>query len=348
MHFQIQIAVWGKPYIRIMNDVAVPALLAPRNLPHIAQTHDCSVIFVTAEADIETIRETSGYREMQALCRVEILPTRIDSSQTVYQNLSRAHHLGAMKSASERARAIVLPPDAIVSDGALAALTDAAERGKRAVMCCGPRLLQEAALPALRARTSGANFTARELVAFMLEHLHPEMQRYFFDSTDFSTFPSMCCWSVGDKGFLMRCFHLHPLMVDYSSVKGLHALAASTIDGEFIGTAIGKWDDIEIVTDSDDLFIVSLSGRDAWYSESSHKQGSIAELQKTAFHIIVNPLHRMFFTKGIKIHTNDLDEEWDNLEEETGLLAFDVLKAPLPPAAIARQKRGALSRWFGR
>jgi hypothetical protein len=93
---------------------------------------------------------------------------------------------------------------------------------------------------------------------------------------------------------------------------------------------------------------VSLSGRDAWYSESSHKQGSIAELQKTAFHMIVNPLHRMFFTKAIKIHTNDLDEEWDNLEEETGLLAFDVLKAPLPPAAIARQKRGAVSRWFGR
>jgi hypothetical protein len=146
----------------------------------------------------------------------------------------------------------------------------------------------------------------------------------------------------------MRCFHLHPLMVDYSSLKGLDALATSTIDGEFIGTAIGKWDDIEIVTDSDELFVVSLSGRDAWYSESSHQPGSIAELQKTAFHIIVNPLHRMFFTKAIKIHAGDLDAEWDELEEETGLLAFNALKAPAPAAPSARKNRGKLFRWLER
>jgi hypothetical protein len=348
MHFQIQIAVWGKPYIGIMNDVAVPALMAEGNLPYIAAAHECSVVFATAEADIETIRETSGYRAMEALCRVEIIPTEVDPAETVYQNLSRAHHLLAMKSASERARAVVLPPDAIIAAGTLARLADAAKRGKRAVMCCGPRLLQETALPSVRARMRGAHFTPRQLVAFMREHLHPEMNRYFFTHEDFSTFPSICCWSLGDKGFLMRCFHLHPIMVDYSSVKALDALASSTIDGEFIGAAIGKWDDIEIVTDSDDLFMVSLSAKDAWYSESSHKPGSIFELQKAAFHVIVNPLHRMFFTKAIKVHTGELDREWDELEEETGLLAFDVLKAPMPPAVIAQNKRGKLFRWFER
>src|SRR5947209_14359646 len=316
MHFQVQIAVWGKPFIDIMNDVAVPALLTEGNLPFIANAHDCSVVFATAEADIETIRDTSGYRAMEALCRVDIIPTAIDPAQNVYQNLSRAHHLLAMKSASERAHAVVLPPDAIVSAGALARLADAAKRGKRAVMCCGPRLLQETALPGVRARIGGAHFMPRELVAFMREHLHPEMNRYFFTHENFSTFPSICCWSLGDKGFLMRCFHLHPIMLDYSSVKALDAFASSTIDGRFIRGATGHSDDIEIVTDSGDLFMVSLSAKDAWYSESSHQPGSIAELQKAAFHVIVNPLHRMFFTKAIKVHTGELDREWDELEEE--------------------------------
>jgi hypothetical protein len=348
MHFQVQIAVWGKPYIGVMNDVAVRSLLADGNLPDLAKAHDCSVVFITAPTDADTIRQTSTYCELERLCRVEIIPTRVDPSLTVYQNLSRAHHIGAMKSASEHAYAIVFPPDAILACGTLTRLAEAAQRGKRAVMCIGPRLLQDTALPALHTRTKGAHFTPRELVAFTLEHIHPEMKRYFFSSENFSTFPAICCWDLKDRGFLARSFHLHPIMVNYSSIKALDALATSTIDGEFIGTAIGKWDDIEVITDSDDLYVVSLSSGDAWYSEPSNRPGSVEDLKKTAFHIIVNPLHRMFFTKALKIHTGDLDEEWHELEEATGLLAFEVLKAPAAAVHGRPSKRNRFLRWFPR
>jgi hypothetical protein len=122
---------------------------------------------------------------------------------------------------------------------------------------------------------------------------------------------------------------LHPIMIDFSatsSVKGLELLLAHSVDGHFLGQAMGRWSNIHVETDSDNIFICSLAP-----SKTSHSRlGSRLSVQETvramAFHSHVNPLHRSFFMQAIRIHAKDLDDSWDTLEEETGRWAFEALE----------------------
>ena len=65
------------------------------------------------------------------------------------------------------------------------------------------------------------------------------------------------------------------------------------------------------------------SGREILSSSCVEK--TIKNIQRVAYGPSVNALHRMFFTHAIKFHCDDLDAQWRELEETTGLWANDVL-----------------------
>jgi hypothetical protein len=173
--------------------------------------------------------------------------------------------------------------------------------------------------------------------------LHPEMFRYFWDSDDFSSFPSICCWRVEGDGFLMRAFHLHAFMVDFSRIGPLEVLQTDTIDGDFIGQAIGIWPDINIEQDSDNLGLYTITPDDAFYSAQTNAPGSVSALRSAAYSPNVKPFHRYLFSHAIKMHVHDIDERWLKLEEQTGLLLRLALQ-PIFPAEMGQDKRGGFAR----
>lgn len=326
--FHVLIAVWGEAYVETMARTLVPSLLFAGNVPGLSRQNPCTIVFVTRPEDEPRIRDHASVKRLMQAAKTEFIHFDPAAFPNVYLAMSRAHYLAGTVARREGAVGIIASPDALISDGSLMAVARHVEQGKAAVLCAGPRLLQEAALPVIDRRLEGAALSGRDLVSLTLEHLHPQMHRYFVDSGDFSTFPAMCCWSLGSKGFLLRAFHLHPIMVDFARVTNFAALEKQSIDGVFLDTAFGDAGDIAIETDSDSIYMCSVTPADAWYSESRQQTWSIDALRAVAHCEMCADVNRRHFQTAIKIHSGDLDDEWRRLEASTKRIAESAILAP--------------------
>ena len=68
---------------------------------------------------------------------------------------------------------------------------------------------------------------------------------------------SFMFWPVMDEGFLMRCFHLHPVLIN---PRGNFPDFSFTIDGSaFVQQACPDLNDLHIVDDSDDVMYFSIA-----------------------------------------------------------------------------------------
>jgi hypothetical protein len=94
-------------------------------------------------------------------------------------------------------------------------------------------------------------------VAMGFRHLHPIALQHFFDEHEGGLMPANLVWTVKNEGLLLRCFHLHPLMV-----KTQVPLAEfnSTIDDDLALRACPDTSRDYVVTDSDELLAFEMSG----------------------------------------------------------------------------------------
>jgi hypothetical protein len=191
------------------------------------------------------------------------------------------------------------------------------------------RLRDETAAPALEAALrydlNAGLLRPRKLMKFALDHLHPENRRLLYDFPEFTNYPITCLWSKDAAGLLLRSFHLHPLMVDLSSERALPILAHDTIDGEFIHAAFADRRDIHIETDSDNILVFSLSSENDREELRRRTRSNRMRLRCMAYQWNVNSLHRWLITRAIKLHTEDLDESWERLEQQTGQEVAEAL-----------------------
>jgi hypothetical protein len=139
------------------------------------------------------------------------------------------------------------------------------------------------------------------------------------------------------NGFLLRGFHLHPVMIDLSEnspIRNVNMLREDASDSHFIGHAIGRWSDVHVETDSDDFFMCSLHPVKEARSPPVSRFPALETVRAMAYHSQINPLHRAFFMQAIRIHANDIDDDWDKVEDESGRWAFEAL-------SIGHDTRGA-------
>jgi hypothetical protein len=328
MRFYFPIAVWGDKFVNHLIKVGVPTLLAPGNLPQIAREHEVRFVFFAPDAAEAVLRGDPTVGRIARLADVEFRRLEPGDFKDNHTALAQAHHLALNEAAVEKACAIMMNADSIISDGGLSALARLAAAGKKAVMAVGLRLNEITAAPALAdALREGSDYRilqCRELMKFAMKNFHPEVERYVSTSTYFAPHPLLCLWSLGAKGMLARAFHLHPLLINTASVptEAWEALSKDTIDGALILKALPYLDDIHVCQDSDEILAFSLSNPNEHIEPVSPNYMSLTLLQKTAYLENVNALHRIFFTKAIKLHTEDLDNDWERLERETAAIAL--------------------------
>jgi hypothetical protein len=335
LRFHILFPVWGDPYIDLMVNIAIPTLLFQGNIPALRARHECKVVFFTRQGEEAKIRSAASVARLAEIAPIEFVHFDPNSERHAYMAMSKAHILGGIEAKKLGARMIMPCPDMAFSDGSLAYVGKLAEQGKSAVLYPGHRIIQETAAPAMERRLrSGTPIAARELVAFTLDHLHPITQTLYFDSQNFAEWPSICCWSVGRKGLLARCFQPHPLMVDFSRIGSMEVLKTQASDGSFISKGLSNWDDVHLETDSDNLHYFSFTPKNALYSYPllRTRRANVGKLQRFAYGnpSFVDALHRSFFKKAVKMHCDDLDAEWSRVEEETAKIADDALIPPGP------------------
>lgn len=346
-------AVWGPEYVGKFLNIALPTLMADGNVPAVAKLARTRFLLITRESDVAMVREDALFAKLSTLVELSVATFVPEGSR--YSALSHAHMV-AVASASEHGEAAVfLTPDAIFSNGSLAHVVKMALGGCRAVMCTGLRLIEETVRPILDALPRTADgalaLAPRETTKLALAHLHPEIERYIWGNPEFTAFPHLCMWPAPDgDGFLARAFHLHPLLVDFRGLRDVPDLDRTTIDGNFLGHLVGRWDDIGIVEDTDDVSIYSLTPLDQRQEYVRHGAATVETLRGMAYHPQVNPLHRYFFTKAIRIHSHDASGAWSQLEEETGrqaYLALDLNVTDRPGDVIQHLSGRELLRLLG-
>lgn len=330
LKFHLFMVVWGDAYIETMVGLAIPTLLYDDNLPALAARHDCKMVFFTRASEEARIRHAPSVARLARLMPIEFVSIDPDSAVDAYAAMNAAHYRGCLAAKEAGARAIFLFPDGVFANGSLARAGQYAEQGKVAVICAGPLLSRDTALPALLPRVESDPLSCRELVALMRAHLHPQLRRNFIDSWDFSIWPIFVCWSLGPKGMLIRGLHLHPLMIDLSRIGSFESLKERTVDCTLLGETLDDWSDVQVETDSDNICICSLTAKAATnFNESWYRRFEFLRLHNTAYGPLFNALHRHYFTKALKFHVGDLDDEWRRIEEDTAWIAEALQEPPL-------------------
>lgn len=332
MKLNFVIAVWGDKFISQMCDVCLPCFLASRNLPAIAEAERGKFVLVTRIADLPRLKSDPIIQKVQQLIEVEFLTFDPAQYSSPHLALSGAHRMALKRAADEGAYFVLLDPDLVFSNGTLLSARNSAAAGKTVVMCSGLRLASEKVLPALERLNIKETYfdlpllEPRNLMKFAMETFHPEVYRYRTDSQEFTRWPMLCLWSLGDKGLMDRSFHLHPLLLDMTKADplALDTLDYDTIDGAYVWKAFHDWSTIQVEQDSDNVLVFSLSSMHECIEPPGENHFSLSLLRATAYRVNINELHRSYFNYPIRLHTEDLDSSWQEIEAQTAHLPAAV------------------------
>jgi hypothetical protein len=253
VHFST--VVWGPWHTAAFLEVNLPSLLAPGNLPAFAARHKILYRIFTSPPDARRITASAAFRRAQQIATFELVEAILEHpAQPI-----AVHHMLWRRSA-EMARAdgamvLYVPPDVAWSNGSLGHVADVVAQGKRIIFMSYLRVVHESCVPVLQQLRGGnenpvIDMSSRDMVALALRHIHPLAVTYLRDSGNFPVHPEMILWPVGGEGLLMRVlvrelFACDPKLVNLNR----QALVAHELDPGLT----------HIVTDSDDLFSVSLA-----------------------------------------------------------------------------------------
>src|SRR5262249_11212354 len=149
--------------------------------PALAQSLPSEFQILTSAADESYIRQHPAFLRLAAVCRASIRP--IDHLITAGNNsttltLAYAEAIRAPGPPMAATCFFFLAADYIVADGSLASVLARIRAGTSAVLVGNFQVTAEEAMPWLRERigrdgAAGAALSARELLRFSLDHLHP-------------------------------------------------------------------------------------------------------------------------------------------------------------------------------
>ena len=342
--FNYGIPVWGKAYVDKLCRIGIPSLLSPRNIPAMPNNDVSVFTIITTPDDAKLIRSAPIFRLLERHIQVAFLDLPADGKLPdgassadwdrgrKYSLLMIAHSMVADQMMG-RGCAVFLGPDAIYTDGMATALHRHIAAGKQAVLGLGPRVAEETIVPAL-AELGLLNdgeplaVAPREGVKLLMRHLHHDIRVHRWTSPFFPQAPYMCSWDMPD-GMLVRAFGMHPYVVDYRDLAGWtpRVRDCSPVDGTFIKDCAITWDRIHQVTDSDEFFCLSLTpmhSRDYGHEANTDPVGTLA---RWAIRGDMTPVHHNNFVHAIRLHSEDLNDRWMQLERETLIIAYQVLEA---------------------
>ena len=335
--FIMSTPVWGAGHVGLFLNVCLPSLLSPGNLPGLAADPRNRYLIYTRAEDETELRAAPTFRRLREIIAVEVIIIREEITEP-HRTMSDCHIDSVRRADEVDGAAIFLPPDCVWSDGSLLALERIARSGKSVVHMSGIRLDRDAFVPELSNWYSDnktvLTLAPRELIAMGLRHLHPISHTHFWNEFDGGLMPANLIWTVPNEGLLLRCFHLHPLMVK-SQVP--FAKFSSTIDDDLPLRACPDASRDYVVTDSDELFAFEMSGLSRVVGTVCSK----ASLEGVAAwaEVGTNKRHRELIKNSIRLKATDgHDAAWAATEAESS----DVVRS------VAAINRLGLAKLFFR
>jgi hypothetical protein len=270
--FYFVVVFWGETFRNYLADYCLPSLLAPGNIPVLGGGKH-KFIFCTTPHDWEAIGATGIFATLRKHIEphfIEIPPA--PAGRSGCEHMGVGHKLATQMAHRDGAYGVFLTPDMMVSDGTVASLRKHAQAGTRVVLVAALRFGEEplfrhlAELGALKKggylseEATPLCITSRKMVNACIHSFHSESQRYEFDASYFVSFPSACWWKVpGEDGIVVHSLSWAPFLLDYSAIDNhdTTALENWTMDGDYVHQNIRTGSKIHVVTDSDEMMLVS-------------------------------------------------------------------------------------------
>jgi hypothetical protein len=333
------VVFWGDRFYRYLTDYCLPSLLSPNNIPVLGGARH-KFIFCTTAEDWAVLSTTEGFLRLQKYiepCFIEIPPAPIERSGC--EHMGVGHKLAAEMAYRDKAYAVFMTPDLMVSDGTVRALCKHASAGVKVVLTAALRFGEEPLFENLkslgitregeRLSKSGGplTITARQMVAVGLRSFHSESQRYEWQASYFTDFPTACWWRVpGEEGIVLHSLSWAPFLCDYAAIveHDTSIFDTWTLDGDYIYRNFGDGEGVHVVTDSDEMMLLSwapLSDRPQSLAVSPIKglpvvgdliKGGI--LRALVFSGVFDNLKTRIFFKTIRWHSRELTDAWKDIE----------------------------------
>lgn len=339
--FYFYVVCWGEQYRNYLIELCLPSLLAPNNIPALDSRNKSFFLICTTREDWEVIQTAPIFRLLESTIKpvwIEMPNPGPDESKMLL--MSRGHKAAAGMAFRDRAIGVLLAPDLVLSDGTIAEIQRLALDGKRLVLAAALRFSMDPIVEIFKARRlmvrdEPLTLPPRELMDIALKNLHSEFLRYDWDAPYYADFPIASYWSVPDgSGIVVRSFSWAPILIDYGSMKEHRdqTLGSWTIDGDYVNQnfpGVRPSDrDVHVVTDSDNLALVSLS-REAEYSYHplvGHWMKSIPVagewtkghlLHRAYNNYVFDDLKRQLFLVPIRMHGGKISEAWNRIEAKS-------------------------------
>jgi hypothetical protein len=220
LDFEILVPIWGERYIRRFAELGLRSLLAPGNLPWLADHHRVHVTILTAAESLPYFATQPAFRRLAALAECNFVA--IDDLITAYMPnystvLTRAFNRAmAISPNMLRRNFIYLVGDLIFADGALRTVARAMAAGSEACLMCSPRADAATLEPVLGRLGTPEHLVLsnRRMVQLLLDHMHPTTvaKMVHGDGVHLSV-AHQFFWRPEPDVIVSRCFLLHMLCI---------------------------------------------------------------------------------------------------------------------------------------
>jgi hypothetical protein len=336
--FYFTVIFWGEVYRRYFLDLLLASLLSPNNIPALNPARKSKFLIVTTRADWDALQSEPLFQQMMWYVEpvwFEMPFPRGDEPKMLV--MSKGHKLVSMKAFDDRAYGVFVTPDLVLSDGSVAAMARLAEAGKKVVLSVAIRYAQEALLEEMERGGylkpgQPLVLPARDLMRMALQHLHTETLRYEFDAPYFTDYPiSVYWWVPNGNGMIIHSFSWAPLVVDYGAIHDhdTSTFEEWTLDGDYIYRNFPSPNDVHVITDSDEIVLVSFtsekdlhfelcgSSKEQWKSRILLEKTKVDWIRSIRNSSVMDPLKRAIFKQPVYLHSTDLGTAWQCRRLET-------------------------------
>jgi hypothetical protein len=263
---QLLLPVWGYEYVRKFLEFSLPTLLAPGNVPAVAENLPCTFVILTSQEDEPYILQHPSFHQLSAICPIEIrvidhLITGSNYSTTVtlaYTEAVRATGPNMLDTCF-----FFLVSDYIMSNGSLMHVLEHMQQGSSGVLVGNFQVALEDALPWLReqfdAVAGSAVFHPRDLLKWAFSHLHPTAVANTVNFiVNHNKHTNRLFWRVDGNTLVGRFFLMHMLCI---RPERTDFMVGSSCDYSFVPEMCPS-DNVSVITDSDDYLVIEMQPRE--------------------------------------------------------------------------------------
>jgi hypothetical protein len=331
---------WGDKYVDDFLDIALAALLAPGNLPYLAERFDVELVFLTQERQFERIRATSSWQHLETVCRTKLVA--LDDLIVGHWygiSLSKALVRGFtdLGEAMLETYLIFLNADFIIADGSYRSIAEKIGANERLIFAPSYCVIRESVLPKLEQRRSGdvIAISPRDMAAIGIPERHFTIRAKTANQKLFRIHRyDHFYWCVDEQTLLARqmpialvCMRPERMLTD------IHTFWDYGVVSEFCPTARHC-----VLGDSDDYLMIELRDESTFAELMGLGWPTIDEIAKDLSSFTTKD-QRDHLAHELVWHASDLPPAITTARQEFGDLIDDVTKrlSPVPVSYLNHQ-----------